>query len=104
MNKDRKPRNDIPLEALLKYIKADRDAYRSKLDELIPYTKSLESQNKDLRKEIEVLRKEKAALMREVTRTDVYRGLLERYTRLKRDKEVLLEKLAKHDTDTFDLG
>ena len=39
---------DVPLEAVLKYIKQDRDKYKAKLDELIPYTKSLEKKVKVL--------------------------------------------------------
>lgn len=101
---DRKPYNRIPLEGVLKWLKHDRDTLKTKLDALVPYTKSLEAQVQALRKENEALRKEKSGLMRDVTRTDLYRGLLDRYSRLKRDYETILEKLAKYDTDTFDLG
>ncbi len=102
--RNRKPYNDIPLEGLLKYIKADRDSFKAKLEQLIPYTKSLETRIGDLEKEIEVLRKEKSSLMREVTRTPIYKSLLDRYTKVRRDNQDLLERVAKYETDTFDLG
>lgn len=39
--------NDVPIEAVLKYIVRDRDHYKAKLEQLIPYTKSLEQKLKD---------------------------------------------------------
>lgn len=36
--------NDIPLEAVLKYIKRDRDRLQEKLDKLTKYAKQLESE------------------------------------------------------------
>ena len=38
----KKMNEDIPLEAVLKYIKEDRDRYKAKLERLEPYTKELE--------------------------------------------------------------
>lgn len=44
----RKPNNDhIPAEAVLKWLKKDRDYYRDKLEELIEYTKLLEKKVKE---------------------------------------------------------
>lgn len=43
----------IPLEAVLKYIKKDRDDYKAKLEKLIPYTKQLETKVKELERELE---------------------------------------------------
>lgn len=38
---------DIPVEALLKYIVKERDKYKQKLETLIPYTKGLEARLAD---------------------------------------------------------
>lgn len=40
--------NDIPLEAVLKYIKRERDKYKEKVDILTAYSKSLEQRVKSL--------------------------------------------------------
>lgn len=42
--------NDIPPEALLKWIVKERDKYKAKLDMLVPYTKSLEDRVRFLEK------------------------------------------------------
>lgn len=48
--------NDIPLEAVLKYIVKERDRYKNKLEILIPYTKSLEQKVKSHEKNIELVK------------------------------------------------
>lgn len=40
---------DVPIEAVLKYIVRERDGYKEKLEHLINYTKSLENEVKTLR-------------------------------------------------------
>lgn len=47
----------VPISAVLKYIVKDRDKYKAKLDQLIPYAKSLEKKVQDLEKEIDGLNK-----------------------------------------------
>ena len=43
----------IPIEAAVKYLIKQRDGYKAKLDELIPYTKRLEVRVRDMEKQIE---------------------------------------------------
>ena len=89
--------HDIPLEAVLKWIKKERDSYKAKLDRLVPYTKSLEQRNRELEIENTRLRKENSGLASDITKSTIYKGLNERYVKVKRDKETLLEKLARHE-------
>lgn len=89
--------HDIPLEAVLKWIKKERDSYKAKLDRLVPYTKSLEQRNRELEIENTRLRKENSGLASDITKSTIYKGLMERYVKVKRDKETLLEKLARHE-------
>ena len=44
---------DVPLEAVLKWLKKDRDKLQAKLDMLVPYTKRLEKKLETQRVEIE---------------------------------------------------
>lgn len=48
--------NEVPLEAVLKYIKKSRDEYKEKLETLIPYAKSLEERLSSLTEEYEALK------------------------------------------------
>lgn len=45
----------IPIKAVLKYIVRDRDNYKNKLDQLIPYAKSLEEKLKALQEDYDDL-------------------------------------------------
>ena len=57
---------DVPLEAAVKYIVRERDALRKKLDILVPYTKSLEQQVKEVRDEtVDRLTKENKGLQKQ---------------------------------------
>ena len=86
---------DIPIEAVLKYIKEDRDKYKAKLEQLIPYTKSLEARIKELEKghssditELQqkitklktknmLLTQEKTALIEDLHSTEWFRNLMQ---------------------------
>ena len=45
--------SDIPIEAAVKWLIRERDRYKEKLEQLIPYTKSLEKKLFDKEREIE---------------------------------------------------
>lgn len=51
---------EVPLEAVLKYIKQDRDKYKEKLETLMEYTKSLETRILEMTAEMNVAREEYA--------------------------------------------
>jgi hypothetical protein len=55
--------NDIPAEVLLKYALRERDNYKAKLDQLIPYTKNLE-------KTVAMLREDMAELQRKADKKE----------------------------------
>ena len=52
---ERPPINKVPIQGVLKYIVAERDKYKNKLETLIPYTKSLEEKYKDLKSQYDDL-------------------------------------------------
>lgn len=67
---------DIPIEAILKYIKRDRDAYKAKVETLTAYAHSLEDKlrktdkrEESLNNTIEDLRRQLAIYREEITRT-----------------------------------
>lgn len=67
---------DIPIEAILKYIKRDRDTYKAKVETLTAYAHSLEdnirktgSREEALQNTIDNLRKQLAIYREEITRT-----------------------------------
>ena len=67
---------DIPIEAILKYIKRDRDLYKAKVETLTAYAHSLEDQlrktgsrEKALQNTIDNLRKQLAIYREEINRT-----------------------------------
>lgn len=45
----------IPIEAAVKYIVRDRDGYKAKLDQLIPYTKRLEARVKEMEQQLDIV-------------------------------------------------
>ena len=98
----RKVTNDIPLEALLKYIKAERDDCKAKLDKLVPYAKALEKEVASLKEQLQkrqetIDRQEKriSELNREITRTPMYKALQEQYMRVKKDNTTLQLQIGK---------
>ena len=67
---------DIPIEAILKYIKRDRDLYKAKVETLTAYAHSLEDQlrktgsrEEALQNTIDNLRKQLAIYREEINRT-----------------------------------
>lgn len=69
---------DIPIEAILKYIKRDRDLYKAKVETLTAYAHSLEdklrktgSREEALQNTIDNLRKQLAIYREEINRTRV---------------------------------
>ena len=67
---------DIPIEAILKYIKRDRDLYKAKVETLTAYAHSLEDKlrktdkrEESLNNTIEYLRRQLAIYREEITRT-----------------------------------
>lgn len=44
--------SEVPVEAIVKYIKRERDQYKEKLDKLVPYTKQLEAWSSNMEKNI----------------------------------------------------
>lgn len=67
---------DIPIEAILKYIKRDRDTYKAKVETLTAYAHSLEDKlrktdkrDESLNNTIEDLRRQLAIYREEITRT-----------------------------------
>ena len=69
---------DIPIEAILKYIKRDRDLYKAKVETLTAYAHSLEDQlrktgsrEEALQNTIDNLRKQLAIYREEIDRTRV---------------------------------
>lgn len=93
--------NKVPLEAAVKYLIAQRDGYKKKLEILIPYTKNLEARMKDMAKEhndevgkvqarldrkikeYDDLYKELVALRRDYKESGWYRDLTESNKRLR---------------------
>ena len=97
-----KPKNDIPLEAVLKWIKKERDQYKNKLDTLIPYTHTLETKVRALEKEVSTLRNEVAKVSHDVTTSVLYKTLNERYAKACHDKNILLVELGKYRMEEKD--
>lgn len=104
-----KVQNDIPLEALLKYIKAERDDCMAKLDKLIPYTKALEKEvaslKEQLQKKLETIDKQETRineLNREIIHSPMYKALQERYIRVKRDNTILQLQIGKLNRERDD--
>lgn len=69
---------DIPIEAIIKYIKRDRDLYKAKVETLTAYAHSLEdklrktgSREEALQNTIDNLRKQLAIYREEINRTRV---------------------------------
>ena len=101
---------DLPLEAVLKYIKRDRDKYKAKLERLIPYTKSLEErlerasdarfnelikENVNLKSANDGLKKENAALRAEYRKSGWFIGLEKRDAALAKENAFLKQELIR---------
>ena len=86
----------VPIEAVLKYIKQDRDKYKAKLDQIVPYTKSLEQKVKILQRELDKY-DGYPEQMREI-RKENERLVKENY-RLTKENEIALRELKAFRTD-----
>lgn len=101
---------DIPIEAILKYIKRDRDHYKLQAETVRRYAEGLEAdiralaaENKSLRdsidsqkEKIQAYRDELAAVSQDVTQSAVYKRLLQKYN-------VQLTQIAGYRKRTSDL-
>lgn len=92
--KEMKPTNDIPIEGVLKWLKHERDELQWKLDQLIPYTKSLEKKVDSLEKSLAGCRKQLSEAVKEVTKNDIYKALNKRYALSQRDNKDLLRQIG----------
>lgn len=82
--------NDIPLEAVLKYIKKERDKYKAKLENLVPYTKALEQKVKDLDDIISDKEKRIADLEKRLEENEIKKG---EYNQAIHDNKFMKEEL-----------
>ena len=89
-----KTHNNIPIEGILKWLKKDRDELQSKLNQLVPYTKSLEKKIVSIEKELADYRKQLSLACKETSKTEMYKTLNRKYTQLKKDNKQLLEKIG----------
>ena len=89
-----KPKNDVPIEGVLKWIKKDRDDLLEKLNQIIPYTKSLEEKVKSLELQNLKLQKQISERQKEITKTPEYVSINTRYTKLKHENRDLLNKIG----------
>jgi len=89
-----KPRNDIPIEGVLKWLKKDRDELLEKLNKLVPYTKSLEEKVKSLEETKLKLQKQVSDRQKEITKTPEYQSIFTKYCNLKRENRDLLNKIG----------
>lgn len=89
-----KTHNNIPIEGILKWLKKDRDELQSKLNQLVPYTKSLEKKIVSIEKELADCKKQLSLACKETSKTEMYKTLNRKYTQLKKDNKQLLEKIG----------
>lgn len=85
--------NDIPLEAVLKYIKRERDKYKEKVEILTAYSKSLEAKIKNLaskESDLEKALKEVATLKAEL---EARKALVSENKMLKNENEFMKSEL-----------
>ena len=85
---------DVPIEAVVKYLVKERDAYKEKLDTLVPYTKRLEARLRDMEAAVDA------------TRADEVRKMEKTIERLERENKRLVEEKTNlimdyHKTEWF---
>ena len=89
-----KPRNDIPIEGVIKWLKKDRDELLEKLNKLIPYTKSLEDKVRSLENQKLKLQKQVSDRQKEIAHTPEYKQLNKRYADSQKANKDLLVKIG----------
>ena len=89
-----KTHNDIPIEGILKWLKAERNGLQEKLQQLIPYTKFLEKKIISLQKELEGCRKQLSLACKEISKSDMYKTLNKKYTQSQHNNKQLLEQIG----------
>ena len=89
-----KPKNDVPIEGVLKWLKKDRDDLLEKLNKIIPYTKSLEEKVKSLEQQKLNLQKQVSERQKEIAHTPEYKQLNKRYADSQKANKDLLVKIG----------
>lgn len=79
--------NDIPIGGILKWIRKERNNLQKKLDQIVPYAKSLEKKVEVLEKEKQILQEQFSALQKqqgkEIRKNPEFKAMQEKYVRIK---------------------
>ena len=89
----------IPISAVLKYIKKDRDDYKSKLETLTDYTKELERRVKDLEGIIRIRDEEILTLEQKLSENEVSKAEMANLHQLKKENEFMHAELSRFRAD-----
>jgi len=106
---------DVPLEAAVKYLVKERDLYKRKLNYIVPYTKYLEAELRDIDKgkkkeenkelatalrRVDVLEAEKkrlieenTALIKDYRKSEWFIQLKKRYDKYKSERDAIRQRL-----------
>lgn len=89
-----KTHNDIPIEGVLKWLKKERDDLQWKLEQLIPYTKSLEKKVASLEKDLAGCGKQLSMACKEISDNPMYKALYKKYAISQRNNKQLLQRIG----------
>lgn len=89
----------VPIEAVLKYIKNDRDKYKEKLSVVSDYAKGLEVRIKSLQKTIDAQDEEILTLEQKLAENEVSKADMANLHQLKKENEFMHAELSRFRTD-----